>query len=151
MVALLPYDDQISELVASLSTEPQREMPVQHRFQDGVYLREIFMPADTFVIGHRHRTAHANIILTGVAQVMMDGEMRLVQAGDVFQSEAGVQKILYVAQDMRWITVHANPDNGTDIAAIEERLADMDAAYLDAKGQLTLDEFRLLLATPLLS
>src|SRR5690242_10473496 len=63
----------IERLEAQLLSEPQLPAPVTHHFAPGVYMREIFMPAGAFVIGHEHRTEHLNVILTGRASVMMDG------------------------------------------------------------------------------
>lgn len=133
-----------SEAINELRKYPQREMPVTSRFEPGVYLREIFMPADTWVVGHVHKTRHFNIVLSGRARVSMNGgEAKVVQAGDVFASDAGVQKWLYIEEDCRWITVHANPDGIRDVVAMEEILVKLEPDFLNAKGGMTLDEFRL--------
>lgn len=132
----------IASLVEVLRHLPQREMPVTHRFSPGVYLREIFMPADTIVIGHVHKTCHFNVILSGRAIVDMGGTEQIIGAGDVFESGAGVQKCLYILEDCRWVTIHANPSNERDVVKIEESLVSLDPDYLQAKGPLTLDEFR---------
>lgn len=137
------YSERIASAIDRLRTMPQRECPLIHRFQDGVYLREIFMPADTFVIGHIHKTRHQNIVLSGKAIVMVDGKQKLVQAGNVFESEAGVQKVLYIIEDMRWITVHANPNDECDITKLEESLIEAPEWFLTEKGSRTLDEFRM--------
>lgn len=99
---------------------PQIGMPLTHRFAPGVYLREIFMPAGTFVIGHEHKTEHFNIVLTGRARVLVDGVVREVGAGEVFVSKPGVRKVLYILENMRWQTVH--PTDETDISKLEELL-----------------------------
>lgn len=123
---------------------PQREMPVTHRLQDGVYIREIFMPADTYVLGYVHKTHHFNIVLSGKARVAMNGgEVVEVKAGDVFDSGPGVQKWLHILEDMRWMTVHKNPENEQDITKIEEAIVEMDPALHEGKGSLTIDDFRM--------
>lgn len=129
--------------VEELRKLPQVPMPLEQRFQDGVYLREIFMPADTYVIGHVHRHAHWNMILTGRALVSFDGRMQEVKAGDVIHSGPGAQKMLYIIEDCRWMTVHSNPTNCTDIAKLEEDIAVLDPETLEQKGGMTLDEFRI--------
>ena len=40
----------------------------------------ITMPANTFVIGKRHKTSHFNIILKGKAHVLIDGVVSIVEA-----------------------------------------------------------------------
>lgn len=132
------------EAITALRKMPQKAMPLTHRFQEGVYIREIFMPGDTFVVGAVHKHRHYNIVLTGRALVSMNGgQVKVVKAGDCFESDAGVQKWLYIQEDMRWITIHSNPTNSQDIASLEEALVDLDPEFLEAKGSLTLDEFRM--------
>lgn len=80
--------------------------PLIHQFSDGVYLREIFMPAGTYIIGHKHKTNHFNIVSQGSALVWMNGEIEYIQAPSSFESKAGTRKILLILEDMRWSTVH---------------------------------------------
>src|SRR6187551_184114 len=64
---------------------PAVPMSVQHHFAPHVYMREIFMPAGTFVIGKMHKTEHFNIITQGVVRLINhDDSISEVQAGDVF-------------------------------------------------------------------
>lgn len=101
---------------------PQVDCPLQHRFAPGVYVREIEMPADTFIIGGEHKTEHFNIVLTGKALVMMDGVVHEITAPTTFVSGPGVRKTLYILETMRWQTIHANPDNEQDIDTLEHRI-----------------------------
>lgn len=142
-VAIDASNSQIEKLVAEMEVLPQVEMPLDHRFAPGVYLREIFMPAGTFVIGHEHKTEHFNIVLQGRATVMIDGVKHEIAAPHTFVSGPGVRKVLYIHEDMRWQTVHANPDEERDIASLEERLLELNPDFLSRKGTLTVDEFRM--------
>lgn len=133
----------IGALAEEMRRLPQREMPLTHHFAPGIYTREIFMPADTFVIGHVHKTEHLNVVLTGRATVHMEGETRELVAPCIFKSAAGVQKMLYIHEDMRWATVHVNADDETDIATLEERLIEVSLDFLGEKGARTIDELRM--------
>jgi hypothetical protein len=44
---------------------------------------------------------------------------------------------------MRWATVHVNADEERDVAKLEERLIDVSEEFLKAKGDMTLEEFRM--------
>lgn len=99
---------------------PQVDMPVTHRFAPGVYLREIFMPAGTFVVGHEHKTEHFNIVIAGRALVMMDGKVEEITAPCTFVSSPGVRKVLYILEDMTWQTVH--PTDETNLQRLEMEL-----------------------------
>lgn len=99
---------------------PQVECPLNHHFCGGVYARQITMPADTFVIGKRHKTSHFNIILKGKAHVLIDGVVSLVEAPCILNSEENIRKILYIIEDMTWVTIHATQE--TDISKLENDL-----------------------------
>lgn len=109
-----PTNAEIERVEAALLEAPQVEMPVQHRFAPGVYAREIFMPAGTFVIGHEHKTEHFNVVLSGRARVLTDGVVREIAAPDVFTSGAGVRKVLLILEDMRWMTIHPSTETDPD-------------------------------------
>ncbi len=118
----IPRDVEIEQLASIFSYFPQTEMPVNHMFAPKVYMREIFMPAGTFVIGKKHNTKHFNIAISGKAKVMTGDEVFEVAAPYVFVSDVGVQKLLYILEDMRWLTVH--PTEETDIQVLEKELAE---------------------------
>jgi hypothetical protein len=101
------------------------ECPLTHRFAPGVYLREIFMPAGSVIIGKRHKTKHFNIVLTGSATLCCEDGTRVeLKAPATFVSEAGVQKVLIIHEDMRWQTVHAT--EARDMDALDAELVDPD-------------------------
>lgn len=116
------------------------ECPTSNHFAPGVYLREIFMPAGTFVVGHKHRTEHLNVILTGRARVLMNGVVRELAAPFTFKSHAGVRKVLFILEDCTWQTIH--PTTETDLEKITEAIIDREAsAHLtEAQIKLLLEE-----------
>ena len=107
---------------AMLAQTEQVECPLTHRFSDGVYVREIFMPQGTFVLGAEHKTKHLNVILMGRARVLVDGEVKEIRAPYTFESEAGVRKVLYILEDMIWQTIHVNADDERNVEQLEARL-----------------------------
>lgn len=137
--------EKITEVVDILKKCEQPEMPVTHHFSPGIYCREIFMPAlpggGTLVVGHVHKTRHQNIVLTGKAVVTIGEERLEIVAPFIFESEAGAQKLLHIIEDMRWLTVHTNPDNITDIPTIENMIFDLPPEIQEAG--IPLDDFRM--------
>lgn len=112
---------EVTQLVQTLSTLPQTECPVKHHFSPGLYMREIFMPADTIVIGKVHKTEHFNILVKGSCFIVHDdGTHDLLTAPLTFVSKPGVQKTLYIVEDMIWMTTHVTEE--TDLAMIESNL-----------------------------
>lgn len=112
--------DEIESLESKLLRAPQAEVPLTHMFAPGVYWREVKMPKGVFIIGHEHKTAHFNVILTGRARVLMNGVLHHIVAPCVLKSEPGVRKILYIEEEMRWATIH--PTDETNIEKLEEQL-----------------------------
>lgn len=143
-----PSLSEIEQLEAQLLKLPQVEVPVTHRFAPGVYMREVFMKAGTFVIGHCHKTEHLNIISHGRASVYMNGAVHEIVGPCTVVSGINVRKALYIHEDMLWATIH--PTNETDLPKLEEELiiksdsfqqhlADLEALkkHLQTKGELS--------------
>lgn len=106
-----------------------------HRFSPGVYIREIFMPAGMLIVGAQHKTEHFNVVLTGKARVFMDGRVHDIAAPATIKSGVDVRKVLLILEDMTWQTIHANPDDETDIDVLENRLATFSERYLQKKAE----------------
>lgn len=120
-------NQKIEQVEGQLLQMPQVECPITNRFAPHCYAREISMPAGSIIIGHKHKTKHFNVILTGKASVMMDGEVVHIEAPDVFVSEPGVRKVLYIREDMRWMTIH--PTEETDLDKLEEEIVEHSETY----------------------
>ncbi len=137
LVLSIPANSAIERLEARLLQEPQVDCPIKHSFAPGVYMREIFMPAGSFIIGHEHRTEHLNVIRTGRASVMMDGIIHQLKAGDTILSQPGVRKVLYIHEDMSWATIHPierEPGKAlseSDLDWLEEVLIVKSESYLE--------------------
>jgi quercetin dioxygenase-like cupin family protein len=134
---------ELQEAVELISSVEQVPLPLTHHFSPGIYMREILMPKGAFVIGHEHKTQHLNVVLSGSARVMIEGKIYDMKAPCVLESGPGVQKIAYIEEDMRWATVHPNPDEERDIVKLEERLLNLSPELLQKKGNLSVEEYRL--------
>lgn len=107
---------------------PQIEVPVVHRFCEGVYIREATLLAGMFAIGHAHTKDCINTVLSGSVSVLIDGMRKRFSAGDVFIGKAGDRKAGYVHEESRWQTVHATKE--TDLAALEREFIVKSTAFL---------------------
>jgi len=128
----IPY---IEGITKEFMEHPQVECPVTHNFAPDIYIREIFMPADTVVIGHKHLTEHFNVILKGKCRVMIGDVVEELTAPCTFVSGAGSQKIVNVLEDCIWQTVHSNTDNETDIETLESRYVIKDVAITESQKE----------------
>lgn len=100
----------------------QVECPVTHRFTNGMYIRQIFMPEGTLVASKVHKTQHPFVIMHGRVSVRNGKDVVELSAGHVGITEPGTHRLLYIHEDCVWITFHPNPDNITDLAKLEEMI-----------------------------
>lgn len=122
------WKEKVAYLVKELGAMPQEEMPLKHYFAPHVYVREIFMKAGTIVIGKIHKTEHFNIVQTGAAWLLNeDGTRKLLKAPCTFISKGGVQKVLYILEDMIWSTIHVTENR--DLESLESELIESDESY----------------------
>lgn len=138
---VLTHSEAIKQLINIVDQVPQLEIPVTHRFSPGVYAREITMPAGMTGVGHIHKHRHLNIALTGHALVTWDGQTQEIRAPFIFESLPGAQKAFQVFEDLRWITIHANPKEITDIVEMEREIFDMPQEMIDAA--IPVDDYRM--------
>lgn len=122
----------LAALVTELSQYEQIDLPLKHMFPSGVYVREIFLPKGSIVVGKIHRHDHLNFISYGDVTVLTkDGRQRLIGPCTMI-STAGTQRAVYAHEDTVWTTVHENPTNEKDLDKLE--------AFIIAK---TYDELQL--------
>ena len=114
---------------AALLGQPEFDCPVTHRFGPGVYIREVFMPKGAYVIGHRHKTTHLNVMLTGVIGLFNDdGTETILHAPQTFVAQPG-RKSAFIYEDVVWQNIHATEE--TNVEKLEEMFLDMSPAYLE--------------------
>lgn len=108
---------EIKQLQGFMGGLPQIELSTSHHHSVGTYVREIFMPAGSVVVGKEHATRHTNIICKGKCTVWtVDGKWvyDATKAPISFESMAGVKKVLYMHTDVIWMTVHPTDETNQD-------------------------------------
>jgi len=94
--------------------------PLKHSFSDGIYVREIFIPAGMFIVGKIHKHEHPNFLMSGEVDVVTEEGARRLIGPCAMISPAGTKRALYAVTDLVWITVHHNPTNTQDLSKLEE-------------------------------
>ena len=109
---------------------PQLELEVKHYFSHGVYARELYIPKDTILVGKLHKYPQLNILSKGDISVLIDEEVKRIQAPYTVVSPAGTKRIAYTHEDTIWLTIHGTEE--TNLDAIEEYFtANSEQDYLD--------------------
>jgi hypothetical protein len=108
-------------LESAMIQHPQIEIVPVHRFADGIYAREITIPAGTLLTGKIHKTEHLNIISKGSITVWSkkDGIKR-IHAPFSFVAKPGTRRLGYAHEDTVWTTIHATQE--TDLNKLEAEL-----------------------------
>lgn len=97
-------------------------IPITHNFSDQLYMRQMNMPADTFVISAMHHTDHFWFLMTGRILVTTNGETIEHVAPCYEISIKGAKRLIKCVEDCVFINVHKNPTNTKNIDNIEKSL-----------------------------
>lgn len=115
---------ELTELAEELKQFPQEDIPVQHEFLDGVYMRTVFMKSGDIIIGKIHKQEHVAIITQGRATVLTEHGALEIAAPYMFKSPPGARRALLIHEDMIWTTVHRS--DHTDLDRLEDQLIAKD-------------------------
>lgn len=135
MLPRVPTRQQIARLEGALldaeSAGAGVALDTWHHFADGLVARTIFIPAGTVLTGAAHKAEHLNIS-HGDITVWTEAGMRRLTGHHVLSSLPGAKRAGLAHADTWWTTVHTNPGNLRDIAALEDALVE-DAHRLQSR------------------
>lgn len=118
---------------------PSVETELKHSFYPGVYMRQLFIPSGSFIIGKYHKKPMLNILSFGKIAVLVEGEIKLLEAPYMFKGRVG-RKAGYALEDTVWVNVIE-----TDLTDLEEIESEFIEEDLSCLGELSLSgELRLL-------
>lgn len=98
------------------------QMPIDHFFMDGVYIRRMTMYQGYLVIGAIHKHKHMCFLLEGHLSVASSSGVKEYVAPCYIISEPGEKRILYAHEDSYWYNTHKNPDNIKDVQQLEKQI-----------------------------
>ena len=113
------YDDKSSTIIC----------PLKHTFSDGIYVRELTIPAGVFIVGKIHKHDHPNFLLSGEVIVVTEDGIEELKGPLSMISKAGTKRALYAKTKLVWTTIHTNPTNTENIEELEEHI--IAPTYLD--------------------
>ncbi len=100
-----------------MKQQPQLNLQVVHHFSEGVYARELHIPAGTILVGEIHKFKNLNILSYGSMQVSTEEGIVKVEAPFTVVSPAGTKRIAYALTECVWTTIHGTCE--TDLNKIE--------------------------------
>lgn len=120
----------LDQIEAMMLAAPQVDCPIQHHFGPGIYMREGFVPAGTYVMGHTHKREHLNILLRGKLAIIVNGEAKVIEGPYIFNAKPG-RKFFYAIEDA--VLVNAFAIDETDLDKLEETLVDKSDQWKSAQ------------------
>jgi len=109
---------------------PDRFLPhVEHEVTDGMYLRKLFIPKGTLLVGKVHRKHCHNIVAAGDITVLTETGCRRIGAGFTGMSTPGTQKVGLAHEDTVFINVFH-----TDKTSLEQIEAEIASAPDGGQG-----------------
>ena len=98
------------------------EIPITHKFADGIYIRQMNMKAGQIVVGATHKHLHVWFLMTGRVLINNYGEKIEHVAPCYTISNPGSKRVIYAVEDSIFVNVHKNPTNTKDIKELEKRI-----------------------------
>jgi quercetin dioxygenase-like cupin family protein len=127
--------EQIESLQAQMVAMPQAELVTEHQFSPGMYMRKLFRPAGTLIVGKVHKEPHFFLCAKGEIIAWTESGMKRLQAGDVIESKPGTKRVTLAVTDAIGITIHRT--DKTDLDEIEAELIEPDTtALFDARNDI---------------
>jgi len=117
----------IERLEGAMLQHEQVECPLDHFFAQGVYVRQITVPADVLLVGHEHRFEHVCILLKGRMTIATPGGVETISAPLTFVAKPG-RKVFYTHEECVWQNIHATEER--DLDKIEEQLVIKSETWL---------------------
>jgi hypothetical protein len=122
-----------------LPPEHQITEELHHHFADGLYAREMRVPAGSVVVGKMHKYPCLNFIMSGVMEVRSTtGKPIRIEAPYIFSSPGGTKRAGYAVTDLTWVTVH--PTQNTELDKLEAELIITDVRMLPESRVMLLED-----------
>ena len=85
-------------------------MDLVHHFSDGLYAKQMIIPADTMILKHTHSFSHLSILASGKVAVMRGDEVDVIEAPACIEIKAGLVHGVKALTDCVWFCVHATDE-----------------------------------------
>tara|TARA_R100000030_G_C3225856_1_gene117087 strand:- start:297 stop:785 length:489 start_codon:yes stop_codon:yes gene_type:complete len=109
---------------------------IEHEFADQLYMRKMYMPANSVVVSAIHHTEHFWFLLKGTIFVTTDGEEVKHVAPCYTKSMKGAKRLIIATEDTLFINVHKNPTNTQELEEIEQSLYSMTVEEYNKQEEL---------------
>tara|TARA_R110002020_G_scaffold1420_1_gene6426 strand:- start:2199 stop:2723 length:525 start_codon:yes stop_codon:yes gene_type:complete len=111
--------------------------PVKHSFSDGIYVREMFVPKGTMLVGKIIKQTHHIFLMSGKIAIITEEGEKIMQGPCSVVAKGGTKRVGYALTDVVWINVHPNATDTQDLCKLEKQVIAKDydeySRYLELK------------------
>ena len=135
-------DQLLDDLEVALLHLPRVEIPITHRFTEGMYIREMRIPAGTMLTSMVHKTEHPFVISEGAIKISSDHEGSVIlEAPYTGITKPNTRRAGHALTDVVWTTFHATTE--TDVEKIcEEILEPHSLSHLQLEDQKFIPQYK---------
>ena len=112
----------VEQIEDAMQGTPPAFLPIKHYFANGMYAREMTMPAGAIVTGAIHKTTHFCVLSQGRVHVMSEDGIEELVAPAIIISQPGTKRAIHALEDTVWTNIHAT--NETDLDKLVEELTE---------------------------
>lgn len=123
--------ESLEDACKSLPEENQVHIEPKHYYCNGVYAREITIPAGTTLVGEIHLEDQINVVSKGKIRVVTEEGSREITSPCTFISPAGTKRAGHAIEDTVWTVFHAT--TSTDQQEIRKEFIAEDYKQLDKR------------------
>lgn len=116
----LALQSNIFKLQDFMLQQEQAETETIHHFSDGIYARELRIPAGVCIVGALHKTKHFMMVSKGSCSIATHEGSTVVEAPYIVETQPGIKRVVYAETDTVMTTFHVT--NETDIEKIAEQI-----------------------------
>jgi hypothetical protein len=112
-------EQQLRDAIAAGLAE-ETEFQTDHAFPPGLYVRSVFLPKGSLLVGKLHRFAHHNYISQGKVTVLTEKHgLEILTAPCQMISPAACKRLIYAHEDTIWTVMHPNTSDTQDLELLE--------------------------------
>lgn len=130
-MSMIPLTGSNCQAILDLE-EKMKKMPgadtsggdLEHFFSEGLYARQLTIPADTCVVAKIHLKGQINFLMKGSLKVATEEGVQTLTAPQVIVSPPGVKRAVHTITEVVWVTVSATEH--TCLEKIEDEIIAKD-------------------------
>lgn len=108
------------ELKDKLEGTFECDLGVIHNFSDGLYAKQMYVPAGYSILTHEHVYSHLSILAKGKVVVRTDDNEKVVTSPACLEIQKNVVHSIEALEDAVWFCIHATEE--TDVDKVDQVL-----------------------------